>query len=89
MFGQIRDILFSNSNNLTQDFLINTGTSLGLDAQYAECVTNQDTLAEVEQDMADGRNAGVQGTPTFLVNGKVLLGGNSLAQFESIIGELD
>lgn len=88
-FGQLRDILFSNADNLTQDFLLGAGASLGLSRQYAECLTNQHTLVEVEQDITDGRTAGVQGTPTFLVNGKVLLGGNSLAQFESIIGDLN
>jgi protein-disulfide isomerase len=39
--------------------------------------------------MLDGTNAGVQGTPTFVINGKVLTGASSLSRFRTIIDELN
>ena len=88
-FWEIKDVFFNNPDKLSTEFLIEAGKSLGLGRQYAACVTNQETLAEVEQDIQDGMQVGVQGTPAFLVNGKLTMGAIPLAQFESIIGGLD
>ena len=88
-FWEMTDVLFNNQDKLSTEFLIAAGKSLGLGSQYAECVTNQDTLAEVEQDIQDGARVGVQGTPAFLVNGKLVMGAIPLTQFESLIKEPD
>jgi protein-disulfide isomerase len=88
-FWEINDIFFKNQDKLSTEFLIEAGRSIGLGRQYADCVTNQETLAEVEQDIGDGIRVGVQGTPAFLVNGKLVMGAIPLAQFETIIGGLD
>lgn len=46
---------------------------LGLDmARYDADVADPATLARVQQDYADGEKLGIQGTPTFIVDGKVL-----------------
>jgi protein-disulfide isomerase len=45
-------------------------------------------LADIEEDIEDGMKIGIQGTPTFLINGKVAVGALSLARFESIIGAM-
>ena len=47
-FAQTRDIIFSNADNLTKDFLIGAGAALGMSEKYAECVAGQETLAEVD-----------------------------------------
>lgn len=88
-FWEIKDIFFNNPDELSREFLLEAGNSLGLGSQYAACVTKQETLAEVDQDMQDGVQAGVQGTPTFLINGKVAMGTVSLVQFDAIVGGLN
>lgn len=46
---------------------------LGLDmAAYDKAVADKSTLARVERDRQDGLDLGVQGTPTFFLNGKKL-----------------
>lgn len=61
------------------------GQSLGLSTdRYAECVINEETRAEVEQDIQDAREVGVQATPTFMVNGQFLVGSQSEAAFASV-----
>lgn len=88
-FWEIKDIFFNNPSELSTEFLLEAGKTLGLGEQYSDCVTNQETLAEVEQDIQDGLQAGVQGTPTFLINGKVAMGAISLAAVDLMIEQLD
>lgn len=88
-FWEIKDIFFSDPSELSIDSLIIAGASLGLGDQYANCVVGQDTLVEVEQDIQDGLQLGVQGTPTFLINGKVAKGAISLVEFDAIVKQLN
>ena len=48
---------------------------------------NNPLLNDPSEVVADGKEIGVQGTPTFVVNGKVLVGAVPLSQFEAIIKE--
>ena len=60
----------------------------GLDeGKFALCLTSRRYQAEVEKDIADGRAAGVSGTPTTFVNGKIIVGAVPFSQFEVAIGE--
>ena len=61
-------------------------TTLGIDmALYDICVNNKEKLEEVNKDTADGEFYGVQGTPTFFVNGYKLEGAQPLKKFNKII----
>lgn len=84
-FLPAKDALFENSKVLSKDLYAEIGGNLGLGEEYADCIANQESLAEVEQDIRDAERAGLGGTPTFLVNGKVEMGAITLARFESII----
>ena len=60
----------------------------GLDAgSFRECTSSRRYQAEVEKDTADGRAAGVSGTPTAFINGKILVGALPFGQFEVAIEE--
>jgi protein-disulfide isomerase len=83
-FWETHDRFFSQPNALDVESVIAVGKSLGLSDAYAECVINQDTRVEVEQDMRDGTEVGVRGTPTFMVNGQFLIGAQSVAAFKSV-----
>jgi protein-disulfide isomerase len=48
-------------------------------------VINEDTRAEVEQDMRDGLEVGIRGTPTLMVNGELLVGVQSEAALTSVL----
>jgi len=83
-FWDIHERFFSQPNALDVDSAISAGRSIGLSDRYAECVVNGETRAEVEQDMRDGSEVGVRGTPTLMVNGEFLVGVHSVAAFEAI-----
>ncbi len=59
---------------------------LDMDA-YGACTSERRYQAQVETDLADGREAGVTGTPAFFVNGIVLKGAQPVEEFSRIIDE--
>jgi protein-disulfide isomerase len=83
-FWEAHDRFFSQPNALDVQSVIAVGKSLGLSDSYAECVINEETRVEVEQDMRDGMEVGVRGTPTLMVNGEFLVGAQSEAAFDAI-----
>ncbi len=54
-------------------------------AAFRTCLESGQFVAQVRQDMQDGKRAGVQGTPSFLINGRLLSGASPLETFQQII----
>lgn len=86
-FWETHERLFDQQDALDLDAMVRIGESLGLSNSYAECVRNEQTRTEVEQDIADALAVGVQGTPTFMINGKFLVGVQSEAAFGAVLKE--
>ena len=60
---------------------------LGLDAKkFDECLTKNDQKS-IEQDLADGGAVGVNGTPAFFINGRMLSGAQPAEAFKEIIDQ--
>lgn len=55
--------------------------------QFNECLDSGKYAKEVEKDLQDGQAAGVNGTPTTFVNGRIVQGAVPFAQFATIIEE--
>jgi protein-disulfide isomerase len=87
-FWEVHERLFAQPDALSVDALVGIGASLGLSNDYADCVANEETRSEVEQDIADATKIGAQGTPLFVINGKVLTGARPAAAFSSVFEEL-
>ncbi len=61
-------------------------SELGLDVdQFSTCLTTNKYNSEIQSDISDGKSYGVEGTPTFFINGKNLVGAVPLENFKSII----
>lgn len=73
-YWELERALFENSRDLSEQFVKVLANRLSLGADFATCLSERQTLEEVEQDMRDGQAIGVQGTPTFVVNGRIALG---------------
>jgi len=60
---------------------------LGLDAKkFDECVAKNDQKS-IEQDLADGGAVGVNGTPAFFINGRMLSGAQPAEAFKEVIDQ--
>jgi protein-disulfide isomerase len=88
-----KDLIFANQRqlfiNIEADIaptLVTFAQLLELDEeQFADCLESGKYSDRVAQDEVDARQAGVQGTPSFLVNGELLRGNQPFANFQQII----
>ena len=87
-FWEMHDVLFENqsawSNSINpKKIFIGYAKDLGLDVnQFVADLENESVLAKIENDIADGDEAGVKGTPSFYVNGVYI---ENYGQLEAII----
>ena len=72
-FWPMHDLLFANFNQLSEEKIRALAKEAGLDlARFDKDRTAQKLRDEVLRDQGLGQQAGVQGTPTLFLNGKVL-----------------
>ncbi len=53
--------------------------------KFNDCLDSGKMAGEVRKDMADGSNAGVQGTPAFFINGQLISGAQPFQVFQQVI----
>jgi protein-disulfide isomerase len=86
-FWEFHDELFKNYNNLNAEKFDELAQAAGLDMeQFKQDRQNPALAAMVQRDLKDGVEAGVRGTPSIFVNGR-LLQQRSLPGFKQIIDE--
>ncbi|MEA2528231.1 MAG: formate-nitrite transporter family protein [Thermomicrobiales bacterium] len=70
-FWEMHDYLFTHQPSLEGPDLIRYAGSLGLDAErFAGELRDRAYAARVREDVTSGASSGVEGTPTFFVNGR-------------------
>ena len=73
-FWQMHDLIFENQNKLNANYLLSLVENIGLDLeQFAEDSNSDEVLNKLEADFESGVRSGVNGTPTFFLNGTRLL----------------
>jgi protein-disulfide isomerase len=83
------DRLFADQGRFAEDQLIEHAVALGLDrGPFTRCVTERRFARDVEADVVQARALGVRSTPTFLINGRTLVGAHPLEKFRSVIEDL-
>jgi protein-disulfide isomerase len=86
-FWEMHDIMFKNSRELSFDKLKEYAGQIGLDVpRWEKDFASPDVQAQIDKEMAEGRSADVQGTPTFFVNGKRVMN-RSVDGFKQMIDE--
>ncbi len=72
-FWELHDLLFENGKELSKDKIEALAKEAGLEMKrFNKDRTDAALLERVEQDIKDGQQAGVHGTPTIFVNGRSL-----------------
>ncbi len=56
-------------------------------AKFDDCFDNKKTQAAVKAEMAEGQSLGVTGTPSFVINGRLLVGAQPFEQFKAVIDD--
>jgi protein-disulfide isomerase len=87
-FWEYYENLFRNQGALDVPNLKNYATELGLDeSNFNLCLDSGKYAQEVQKDFEDGRSYGVTGSPTFFINGRMLVGAQPFSTFQTVIEE--
>jgi protein-disulfide isomerase len=87
-FWEYHDKLFENIKQLDRASLERYAQELGLNmAKFKQAMDSGKYRAKVEADAAAGSAVGANGTPTFFVNGRQLVGAQPFPAFKAIIDE--
>ena len=87
-FWPYHDRLFANQQRLTVPDLKQHALELGLDAaRFNACVDSHKYAPVVDADIRMGNDAGVNGTPAFFINGRMISGAQPFEVFKKIIDE--
>lgn len=69
-FWEMLEVLFQNQQNLEMPALLTYAADLGLDmGRFTRALQEHRSLPKVQRDFIEGVRSGVNGTPTFFING--------------------
>jgi protein-disulfide isomerase len=87
-FWEYHDKLYANSPKASADDLKSYAKGVGLNVDsFDRCFASGKYKAVVQQDLNEGAQLGLTGTPTFFINGREISGNQPLEAFEAIIDE--
>jgi protein-disulfide isomerase len=87
-FWPYHDRLFADQSKLNDDDLKASAAALGMDAaKFNACFDSHKYKARVDADLQAGNEAGVDGTPAFFINGRMLSGAQPYDEFKRVIDE--
>ncbi len=87
-FWPYHDRLFAEQPAFDRDELIQYAVDAGIErAPFVRCLEERRFAAAVEADVAQARALGISGTPTFLINGRPVVGAQSVETFRSVIDD--
>ena len=85
-FWEMHKAMFGNQMKLTVADLVETAGNLSLDKdKFKGCLDSGKYRSEVQKDFQDGQKYGVTGTPTFFINGIMIVGARGVESFSEII----
>ncbi|MEM4389399.1 MAG: thioredoxin domain-containing protein [Candidatus Micrarchaeia archaeon] len=87
-FWEYHDLLFANQASLSEGSFIALAANLSLDMpRFTACLESRQKASIVAAHQSEGLANGVRGTPTFFINGRVVVGAQPYATFKRIIEE--
>ena len=87
-YWKFHDALFDQQYGLNRAAYEHYAADLGLDTKtFAACLDSHRYQAEVQADASDAARVGISGTPSFVVNGRILVGALPFSDFKAVIDE--
>lgn len=86
-FWEFHDKVYAGDANAAASVMTQYATEVGIAdvARFDACVSSRKYQARVQQDVAEGAKLGIQGTPGFFINGRLLSGAQPLDAFAKVI----
>jgi protein-disulfide isomerase len=87
-FWEYHDLLYTNAPKASPEDLQTYAKQVGLDTPaFEQCLASGKYKSLVQKDVDEGTRLGVNGTPTFFINGRVLSGAQPFEIFTGIIDD--
>jgi protein-disulfide isomerase len=87
-FWEMHDKLFANQRALDRASLEKYAQELGLDmGKFKAAMDSNKYAAQIDADSAEGMRVGANGTPTFFINGRTVVGAVPFENFKRVIDE--
>jgi protein-disulfide isomerase len=87
-FWEFQDLLYGSKEALTRDTMRKLAADLGLNAElFGSCLDSGKYKEAVEKDLEEAKQAGLDRTPSFLINGRLITGGHGFERFVQMIDE--
>src|SRR3989344_3922900 len=85
-YYEYHDKLFKNQKALDINNLKKYAKEIGLNTNdFNNCLDSNKMESEVQKDLEEGQDLGIQGTPAFFINGQPLMGAYPLEEFKKVI----
>ena len=85
-FWEYHDLLYLAVPDFSRSDLVRYAGRLGIDRDaFAACVDTRQFRKHVEADLAEGRAIGIRGTPTFVINGTLVVGAQPIEAFREAV----
>jgi protein-disulfide isomerase len=86
-FWEYHDALFGNQQDLSRDAMVRYASQVQVAniQQFTSCLDTQKYMNKVQGDLNAGMGYSVTGTPTFFINGNILVGAQSFQTFSKFI----
>lgn len=85
-YYEMHDLLFEKGVSEGIDSFKEYASEIGLNREeFDQCLDSGEMRDEVLKDLADGQSLGISGTPSFIINGKTLVGAQPIEAFEKEI----
>ncbi len=89
----MHDLLFQNpsewSNQNHNDTFLDYAENIGLElADFSQCISESRYDTEINSDLNDGAAQGISGTPSFIINGELLVGAQPVEVFNAAISAI-
>ncbi len=89
LFWAFHDQLFNLQGNIDNERILLAANAVGLNvSQFNACLTSQQYRQESQDDLRDGIAVGVKGTPSFIINGQLVGGHQSIDNWRRAIDYL-
>lgn len=82
------DRLFAGAPDFQRDDLVRYAVQTGLAREaFVQCLDARRFADAVDADVAQARELGIRSTPTFLINGRSLVGAHPVETFRTVVDE--
>lgn len=87
-FWEMHDRIFQNTRNISEPALLTLAKELGLDMdRFQKDLKSPEAVAAIDNSIKEGSERGVSGTPSFLINGELLVGAQPIDKFRTLINK--